>query len=320
MQLKIARVKPTFSNTLNANRSFIEMFMSNMSVRYGNIALTTIRDPEGLTSSLPLVSYFLFNADDIIKASRLENKDMSIELIYRFVSLFVEEKTITLEPKMYYIPKFNLFHYGNICHLNTCLLQLASLYHLLAELSVVADPPHDLDVLYTILTSSYSRIDMTPCSLLELIEILNIDTNIIMPAEETMISLVKILHKRIPKTTLLHWDFAHHCLPKEDEDLDMNAIVNKYAPTYILFNGQDFNVSMEVPKDNQFIARYSSGEHVYQLASIIVHMHAHFINIFFNDKTCTVKDDLCHRYAVSPLEVAKLGNIQVTEVCYVKIN
>lgn len=325
MKLALVSIKPNFTDVLNHNRNFIESILSNVSIRYSRTFLETLQDPRGLNYSLPLVTYILFNMDDIIATSNREhgNNVINHDSIMRFVDMFITRKSEILPSAMYYIPKFNLHHYGNICHLNTCLLMISSLYELLVALNAIEDDKitHGVDVLRSILMASYSPVDVQPCNLLELIRILKIDISQIIPAEETMFQLINIIEPVVSKNLILNWDFAHHCLPdKADTDLTINQIIDKYAPLYLLVNGQDFNVATDVSMNNQFIPTYSTGNHLYKLSSVIVHMGAHFINIFMKNDECIVKDDLVHRYRSSNIDITRISrSIQITQVCYVRV-
>lgn len=324
MNLRITRIKPAFSKDLDANRAFIESFMSNMSSRYSNTMLSILRDPKGLNYSLPLISYVLIHIHEIIGLSNTEhgNKFISHQTINKFLNMFIESKIETLPPAAYYIPKFNLYHHGNICHLNTCLLMLASMYHMLKYMNDIPDSkcPMELNILRHILTNSYSPVDMNPELLFDLIAILKIDINQILPAEETMASIVKLMSKSVPTNMLIHWDFAHSTLTdKADKDLTINQIVDKYAPTYLLANAQDFNVALEVPQNDQFVPQYDTEKHTYCLASVIIHHGVHFINVFMKGAgNYIIKDDLYHRYVTPPTKVDSISRLQVTELCYVK--
>lgn len=325
MKLALVSIKPNFADTLNCNRDFIESILSNVSTRYSRTFLETLQDPRGLNYSIPLVTYILFRMDDIIATSNREHGNTAInyDSLMRFVNMFVTHKTETLPPAIYYIPKFNLHHHGNICHLNTCLLMISSLYDLLVTLNGIANDQltHGVDVLRSIMLASYSPIDMQPCNLLELIRILRIDISQIIPAEETMVQLINLIEPVVSKNLILNWDFAHNCLPdKADTDLTMNQIIDKYVPLYLLVNGQDFNVATEVSMNNQFIPTYSTGNHLYKLSSVIVHMGAHFFNIFMKNDECIVKDDLVHRFKSSNTDITKIGrSVQITQVCYVRV-
>lgn len=324
MNLRITRIKPAYSKELDSNRTFIESFMSNMSSKYTNAMLATLRDPKGLNYSLPLISYILVNMKDIIAFSNAEhgNQFVSYQTISRFISMFIESKVEVLPPAAYYIPKFNLYHHGNICHLNTCLLMLASMYHMLKLINDIPATtcPFELNVLRTVLTNSYSPVDMSPETLFDLISILKIDIGQILPAEETMIQLVKLMSDSVPTSMLIHWDFAHSTLPSsDDKDLTLSQIVDKYAPTYLLANAQDFNVALEVPQNDQFIPQYDTEKHTYCLASVIIHHGVHFINVFMKGVgNYIIKDDLYHRYVSPPTKVDAINRLQITEVCYVK--
>ena len=327
MQIELTRVKPTeaINATLNSHRSFIETLMTNLSPKYSNLFLTCLSDPCGVNHHIPLVTHIILSADDIVLQSNREhgNKVITRNMISSFLNMFIQTRNTNLAEALYYIPKFNLYHYGNICHLNTCLLMLASMYHLLKAINELpADQVSlELSILNTVLLSSYSPIDMNPTMIYDLVQILQLNPNETMPAEETITQLVNIFEPVIPKSVVLAWDYAHSCLPDPaDKDSNLETLVNKYVPKYLLVNAQDFNVEMQVPQNNQFIPKYGTGQYTYKLASVIIHIGAHFINIFMRGNECIIKDDLYHRYKSPNTDVNHLGRHQVTEVCYVRID
>lgn len=326
MQIALTRVKShqSITDTLDHNRSFIEHLMSNLHPRFSHIFLNCLSDPKGLLYAIPHVTYIILRINAIVDESNKHhnNTELTHDVLLKFVSLFIDTKMETLPPALYYIPKFNLYHHGNICHLNTCLLMLASLYHVLYEISIIPEATlnNELMVLNTILVSSYSPVDLYPGALLELIGILNININHIIPAEETMSQLVKIVNKQVGTDKLLHWDYAHSCLPnKEDTDLSLDDIVNKYHPMYLLVNGQDFSVDKNVERNDQFIPKYMTDRYTYKLASVIIHVGAHFMNVFMKGNEYIIKDDLYHRYKTPATDVSQL-RYQITEVCYVRVD
>lgn len=300
------------------------MFMSNLSSKYVNVFLNTLQDPRGMSYNIPLISYILLRTTDITTTSNSEHNNTIINMntISTFLNMFVETTAEDFPQIVYHIPRFNLYHHGNICHLNTCLLMLSSLFDVVKLLvSLDNNVNNNVNVLRTILTSAYSPVDMYPVELLRLIRILNIDINAIIPAEETMTQLIHILSPVVPLSMLLNWDFAHSCLPDPaDKDASLSDVINKYEPYYLLVNGQDFSVANNVECNNQFIPLYTNGTHVYKLASIIVYTGGHFINVFMHNDDCIIKDDICHRYAQSPINIASISQrIQITQICYVKV-
>lgn len=327
MQIELTKVKTTeaINATLDSHRSFIETLMTNLAPKYSSLLLSCLSDPCGLNHHIPIVTSIILSADDIVLQSNRAhgNKVVTRQMLSSFLNMFIQTRTETLPEALYYIPKFNLHHFGNICHLNTCLLMLASMYHLLKAIN---DLPAEsvtlaLSILNTVLVSSYSPVDMNPTMVYDLVQILQLNPNETMPAEETICQLVNIFEPVIPKSIVLAWDYAHTCLPDPaDTDSNLETIVNKYSPKYLLVNAQDFNVEMRVPQNDQFIPKYGTTQHTYKLASVIIHIGAHFMNIFMRGNECIIKDDLYHRYRSPDRDVNHLGRYQVTEVCYVRID
>lgn len=337
MEIAVARLNRNYQQKIAENRDFIEHLMTILPRKYSDLFLQTLRDPKGTRYALPLPTLILLQMDDIVRDSTPYQQQSSIDrqinpvsfepmvtpgMIYKFVNFFVDHEQHVFPQALYYIPKFNLHHYGNICHLNTCLLMLASLFDVMNTLVSLGDSlPYEITTLKQILLSSYSPIDMSPKSLMNLIDILKININNIIPAEETMYDLVDILTPFVPKDILINWNYLHtNIQEKELKDASLKEIVDKYAPKYLLVNAQDFSVDNEIQCNHQFILDYFSKDHDYKLASVIVHKSNHFINVFFNGDEVIVKDDLCHRFARSNIDVTQLGrNIQITQCCYVKV-
>lgn len=323
MQIRITRIRQNYAQILTQHSSFIETFMTNVATKYKQTFLTMMQNPEGRSYAQPLVTAVLSNVSDIILSTNRENGPViKVEDVVKFVNLFLESKRELIPEVLYHIPNYNLYHYGNICHLNTCLLMLASMHYLVeAFINLPNDINSIVQSLKTVLLNSYSEIDINPSELFHLIAALDIDINQIEPAEETMIKILKLFIDSTPKDLLVHWDFAHSTLPdKADTDLTLDQIVDKYQPLYLLANGQDFNVAKEVQQNNQFIPMYTTGKYVYKLASVIVYHSHHFINVFIDDNgQYIVKDDLCHRFTQPTTNLARLvRGLQITEVCYVK--
>lgn len=322
MQLKLTHINPNFIDVVNHNRNFIESFMTRVSNKYKQTFLTMLSNPIGKGYSQPLISAVLSNIVDILNTTSIEHNDIEGSEIIKFCNMFVNTSVEILPPALYYIPKYNMYHYGNICHFNTCILMLASMYYFIEALANVDTKDIKVKTLLSTLLNTYSQIDMNPITQINLIKYTNVNIHNIEPAEETMIKLLNIIEGLIDTDILIHWDFAHSTLKnKADTDLNVNEIVNKYTPLYLLVNAQDFSVALEVPQNNQFIPLYSSGEHEYKLASVILYHSHHFINVFINNEgNYIVKDDICHRLATPGVNLSQLhGNIQVTELCYVKI-
>ena len=328
MNIKLTHFKsaPAITATLDRNRSFIETLMSNLAPRFSSLFLNCLSDPRGLNFSIPYITYIIFISDEVVEQSNKHhgNTVVNQQMVVRFVDMFITSKVEELPPALYYIPKYNLFHYGNICHLNTCLQMLASLWHLLNAIASIPDDtiPYGLALLNTVLCSSYSQVDHNPCVLKYLIQLLNINISTIIPAEETMTQLIDLFEDKIPKSLILNWNYAHSNLKdKADTDLNLDAIVTKYMPKYLLVNAQDFNVEKEVTKNTEFVPVYNVNGQNYRLASVIVHVGgAHFINVFFRGNTNVVKDDMTHRYKTPDIDTAQLGRYQVTQCCYVQYN
>lgn len=271
---------------------FLNILCSN---KLNNIANCLVNDY--CMSNIPALTFVLTNFDRIV--NHISNKN-DIEFVKHLdiVSNFLtkEHKSLTFP---YHIPKYNLYHVGAICHLNSCISMLSSLTYLIKEMEnislfkkfIVSD---NFKKIYQYILNSYSRVDLNINYIFEVISSLNIDPNIFGEATETMKKLIRILYKNgISKSVVLFWDSSEEFGSLSDE-------INKFHPRYIIINSHDMNTIFDIDTDKVKIKEFEvSNKNKYTLISFVSFYLNHFVTVFkYDNFTYKINNDLHTRYHI----------------------
>lgn len=271
---------------------FLNILCSN---KLNNIANCLVNDY--CMSNIPALTFVLTNFDRIV--NHISNKN-DIEFVRRLdiVSNFLtkEHKSLTFP---YHVPKFNLYHVGAICHLNSCISMLSSLTYLIKEMEniilfkkfIVSD---SFKKIYQYIINSYSRVDLNINYIFEVVSSLDINPNIFGEATETMKKLIRILYKNgISKSVVLFWDSSEEFGSLSDE-------INKFHPRYIIINSHDMNTIFDIDTDKVKIKEFEvSNKNKYTLISFVSFYLNHFVAAFkYDNFTYKINNDLHTRYHI----------------------
>lgn len=289
--LMVESYVPKKSLSRDAN-IFLNILCSN---KLNNIANSLVNDY--CMSNIPALTFVLTNFDRIV--NHISNKN-DIEFVKHLdiVSNFLtkEHKSLTFP---YHIPKYNLYHVGAICHLNSCISMLSSLTYLIKEMEnislfkkfIVSD---NFKKIYQYILNSYSRVDLNINYIFEVISSLDINPNIFGEATETMKKLIRILYKNgISKSIVLFWDSSEEFGSLSDE-------INKFHPRYIIINSHDMNTIFDIDTDKVKIKEFEvSNKNKYTLISFVSFYLNHFVTAFkYDNFTYKINNDLHTRYHI----------------------
>ena len=269
---------------------FLNILCSN---KLNNIAHCLVNDY--CMSNVPALTFVLTNFDRIV--NHISNKkDVEFVKHLDIVSNFLtkEHKSLTFP---YHIPKFNLYHVGAICHLNSCISMLSSLTYLIKEMEniclfkkfIITD---SFKKIYQYILNSYSRVDLNINYIFEVVSSLDINPNIFGEATETMKKLIRILYKNgISKSVVLFWDSSEEFGSLSDE-------INKFHPRYIIINSHDMNTIFDIDTDKVKIKEFEvSNKNKYTLISFVSFYLNHFVTAFkYDNFTYKINNDLHTRY------------------------
>lgn len=271
---------------------FLNILCSN---KLNNIANSLVNDY--CMSNIPALTFVLTNFERIV--NHISNKN-DIEFVKHLdiVSNFLtkEHKSLTFP---YHIPKYNLYHVGAICHLNSCISMLSSLTYLIKEMEnislfkkfIVSD---NFKKIYQYIINSYSRVDLNINYIFEVVSSLDINPNIFDEATETMKKLIRILYKNgISKSVVLFWDSSEEFGSLSDE-------INKFHPRYIIINSHDMNTIFNIDTDKVKIKEFEvSNKNKYTLISFVSFYLNHFVAAFkYDNFTYKINNDLHTRYHI----------------------
>lgn len=271
---------------------FLNILCSN---KLNNIAHCLVNDY--CMSNIPALTFVLTNFDRIV--NHISNKkDVEFVKHLDIVSNFLtkEHKSLTFP---YHIPKFNLYHVGAICHLNSCISMLSSLTYLIKEMEniclfkkfIITD---SFKKIYQYILNSYSRVDLNINYIFEVVSSLDINPNIFGEATETMKKLIRILYKNgISKSVVLFWDSSEEFGSLSDE-------INKFHPRYVIINSHDMNTLFDIDTDKVKIKEFEvSNKNKYTLISFVSFYLNHFVAAFkYDNFTYKINNDLHTRYHI----------------------
>lgn len=276
--------------------------------------------------NMPALTFVLMYYDNILE--RIHDKtDVDFIKSFDVISNFSTKiyQNINLP---YHIPKFNLFHIGSICHLNSCLSILSSLTELIKEMNeIILHEPKlnnnicvskSFKILNQYLINSYSQIDLNPNLLFELISILDINPDELEEASETMKKILRILYEGgIKKSTILFWDSTDEFENSEDS---LGTKISRLNPKYLIVNSQDMNTLFDFDTDKVKIRHFDiPNKNGYTLISLASFYLNHIVAAFnIGNNTFKIIDDLHDRYQEEIIDSETLFTDQGSHVlaCY----
>ena len=132
MQINVVHLNDDYPTILAINEAFINDFISRTPFNNRKFVQSMLSNPLGYRfKKQPLISILLMNRDKLKQESRLlfgEQHCLNDDYIDRFVNMFIMGEVKRISICDYFIPKHNLFHASEICHLNVCINVLSSLW------------------------------------------------------------------------------------------------------------------------------------------------------------------------------------------------
>ena len=130
MQINVVHLNDEYPTILVINDEFIKDFISRVPFNNRNFIRTMLSNPLGYRfKKQPLISIILMNRDKLKQESMLlfgEQICLNDDYIDRFINMFIMRETKRIPQCDYFIPKHNLFHAGEICHLNVCITNVVN--------------------------------------------------------------------------------------------------------------------------------------------------------------------------------------------------
>ena len=304
-----------------SNMNFIREFMSHIPDKFKLLILNIIKNPFGETGNMPAISTFMLYLNNIRYASNENDIRYVDKNIKKFIDTFVIKEVKDIRPADVLIPRFNLYHHGNICHLNVCINLLSSMYYLIEPMANFTDIGVEFDLLRKCLLNSLGPIDLNPKLIINLMQLLKIDPSDLMEADVTFKKIMNILKQKFKTNMIFFWDTTDTFLDDpEDKKLSVGDLIDKYHPKYLVVDTQDFNVILDIEVDTYTPHEFNTSNNKYVLTSMVISMPAHFISAFKVDDTnkFIVRDDLQHRFHDSFIDVLQIRNTIVLS-CYVRV-
>lgn len=303
-----------------SNRHFIEEFKSHIPNEFKHLIDEIIKNPFG-DANMPAISRFMFFID-IIKSSSNDDDKYYISInLDKFINVFVTKEIRTIKNTTNLIPQFNLFHFGNICHLNVCINILSSLYYLIESLMDIKNIPYELDVLRKYIINSLSPIDLNPKLVLELIRVLDIDPADMISVDDTIKKIMRLLYKVIKRNMIFFWDTSDEFIDDpNDTKLKVGDLIDKYNPVYLIVSSQDFNFITNIEHGNIVPIEFNTPNNKYVLTSVVISLPVHFISAFRVNESYKfiVRDDMQHRFHDSYLDFFEIKTLIMLS-CYTRV-
>ena len=326
MQISVVHLNDDYLTILAVNDTFVKDFLSRTPFNNRNFVQTMLSNPLGYRfKKQPLISILLMNRDKLKQESRLlfgEQHCLTDAYIDRFVNMFVMREVKRIPQCDYFIPKHNLFHAGEICHLNVCINVLSSLWHLVNHINSINPQTlsDSMTILKEIIFNSYSQIDMNMSLIYRLINILGVNPREHEWADETMTKIMKIIYEITDINFMMYWDSRQLFVPQDEKDINVHQFIDNHHPKYLLLNNQDFNFECNVESIDEFQMEYTTEHYQYRLSSLILHLGAHFISAFrTSDDSFELKDDLFHRLGKVNHDLSQMMS-QISVCCYVRLD
>ena len=303
-----------------SNRHFIEEFKSHIPNKFKHLIDEIIKNPFG-DANIPAISRFMFFIDTIKSSSNDDDKYYISVTLDKFINIFVTKEIQTIKNTTNLIPQFNLFHLGNICHLNVCINILSSLYYLIESLMDIKNIPYELDILRKYIINSLSPIDLNPKLVLELIRVLDIDPADMISVDDTIKKIMRLLYKVIKRNMIFFWDTSDEFIDDpNDTKLKVGDLIDKYNPVYLIVSSQDFNFITNIEHGNIVPTEFNTPNNKYVLTSVVISLPVHFISAFRVDESYKfiVRDDMQHRFHDSYLDFFEIKTLIMLS-CYTRV-
>lgn len=277
--------------------------------------------------SISPITQFIIDYPKIVKRiTGIEDRKVftSIDVI----PLIVAKQPLSVDYPLN-IPKYNLLHFGNICHLNSCISLLSSLTELVVELSKLSLTRIG-NQLYQCILNSFSYIDLNPLLILQVAKSLNINITVLGEADETMKKILQHFYdSNLSKNFLFFWDSTDEF----NKDENLTSFLSAHKPKYFLCRVHDFNSTYDILSTHINMKSFNvedKNKNVvcsYSLSSFIVFSNNHYTTAFINpnssnieNEQLVIKNDVVGRYQQinQPFPSLFTQQYQHTIACYIK--
>ena len=276
------------------------------------------------TNSISPITRFIIDYPEIVK--RITNiEDRKIFTSIDIIPFIVIKQPLSIDYPLN-IPKYNLLHIGNICHLNSCISLLSSLTGLIVELSKLSLTPIGNQI-YQYILNSFSYIDLNPLLILQVAKSLNIDMAILDEAEETMKKILRhFYNSNLSKNVLFFWDSTDEF----NNDENLTSFLSIHKPKYFINRVHDFNSTYDITSTHISMKSFNvedKNKNVvcsYSLSAFIIFSNNHYVSAFVDSnvekRQLVIKNDVAGRYnqIIQPFSSLFTSQYQHIIACYIK--
>lgn len=228
--------------------------------------------------NLPAVSYLLHSYDMV--GEEINFYDYEYFRSVNIIKLFTEQVKQSISVP-YHIPKYNLAHIGQICHLNSCISMLSSMTILIKEMNYLKNVSQPFKTINQYILNSYSEVDLHLNLIKELMDYLKLNFSYFEEATETMKKILRILYKNgINKSTVFYWDSTDEF---HNTNGKLGSKIYHFKPKYLLVNVHDLNSLLDYDTHKVKIRTFNVKECRYKLLSLISYYPGHFVSMFYMD-------------------------------------
>lgn len=306
----------------------------NILVKYGFVNIVHSLSAKTFNGIPPLTNYILMYQNII---SRITNKqDMETLQQNNIVTLLVNP-SVEIMTYPVQIPKYNLLHFGMICHFNSCLNILSSLTGLINKLTLLHEAQQlnpTADLIYRHLMNTLSYVDLNPNLSNQILSVLKINPNAPGESRETMKKLMEPLYQSgLPLNNTFFWDSSDTFYKTNEINHTVSQKLSELKPKYFICSVHDFNSVYDIDDqqiDNEEFQivddEEGKTELSYRLSSFIIFNGGHYTSAFIvdnsNPKSIIIKNDILPRYTIETKQYNEAYNkqLQHTIACYVRLD
>ena len=312
------------TNTIDVLNVLVKYNMSNIVFSFGS----------KITNGLPPLTHYILAHDDILSNITNEN-DYRLMKNNNLVKNIIKEEVHELVYPIN-IPKYNLRHFGMICHFNSCLNLLSSLTGLIGGLNDLYENRklnNKAELIYRHLINTMSYVDLNPKLAESIIDKLDINPNLINEATETMKKLLKPLYDSgLSLTNTFFWDSSDKFYKSNVLRHTLYDKLVELKPLYFICSVHDFNSTYNIDdyqvnvQDFSVLDKATKKQTYYKLSSVVIFNSGHYTSAFLvggqEPQDVIIKNDLVPRYEIEKYNYEKIFNKfnQHTIACYYRVN
>lgn len=245
--------------------------------------------------------------NDNVRYMNHREQTISFDAIDHIVELFTHEVETDIPDVGFMIPPYNVFHYGNICHLNVCINLITSMITVARDILCASEEElHEdpkLIAIQNIVRTSFDEVDINPLMVYELMECFNITMDDIVDATFTMNQLYQSFSELLTDDVMKWWGTS---IVNGIEDIPTKESFDETTERYIIMETQFLVPILNIT--NGIPYTINIGGHPYEMFALVVHNGPHFTTLFRNgtSETFTVRNDMCHREYTSNIHISSL--------------